>query len=232
MTTHLTQGDLNFVVRRIPKDIRELMQRQGLFLGGGFIRETIAGGEVKDVDLFGPTAEKLDASAAYLAESRGGKCHKTQNAFTVIAHPRMPVQFISRWLFDNPEDLLASFDFTVCQAVVFFDPATKRWDSRIGEGFYPDLAARRLVYTSPMREEEAGGSMLRVRKFLQRGYNIQAASLGAVIARVAAKVRWDEGVDEQTAGFVIAGLLNEVDPLLVVDGLDPIDEHQAVAGEL
>ena len=38
--------------------------------------------------------------------------------------------------------------------------------------FYPDLAARRLVYTSPLRNEDAGGSILRVLKFYQRGYRI------------------------------------------------------------
>ncbi len=235
MSNELTNTDLGFVVRRIPKDIREIMQRQGLLLGGGFIRETIAGSPAQDIDLFGATESALRAASEYLASSRQGRCHATPNAFTVLAHPRLPVQFIARWLFSEPEALVASFDFTVCQAVIWFDPHQKTWRSLVGEGFYPDLAARRLVYTSPTREEAAGGSMLRVRKFLQRGYSIQATSLAAVIARVAAKVEWGrlrcDADPEKNAAIVIAGLLHEVDPLVVVDGLDPIDEHALVDGE-
>ena len=48
----LTPTDLQFVVRRIPKDVRTLMQNNFLLVGGGFVRETIAGNEVKDIDLF------------------------------------------------------------------------------------------------------------------------------------------------------------------------------------
>ena len=44
--------------------------------------------------------------------------------------------------------------------------------------FYPDLAARRLVYTAPVRDEEAGGSLLRVRKFIERKDNSFSVIVG------------------------------------------------------
>lgn len=234
MTT-LTAQDLQFVVRRLPKDVRNLMQTLPIFVAGGFIRETIAGGEVKDIDLFGSSKDALLGFSEVLAGQRQVKAHRTDNAITVLCPPRLPVQFITRWVFDRPTPLVESFDFTVCQAVIWYDRSLCTWRSEIGEGFYPDLAARRLVYTFPVREEEAGGSMMRVRKFLGRGYNIQASSLAGVIARVALKVRMDElpKFDDTPAGkekamaFAIAGLLHEVDPLLVVDGLEPINEHEA-----
>lgn len=232
----LTPTDLQLVVRRIPTDIRELMKSQPIFLGGGFIRETIAGGKVSDIDLFGPGLETLRAVANTLEHSRrknttSTRKFETKNAITLLSAPRMPVQFITRWLFTDPEALVASFDFTVCQAVVFWDRSQtlisgQGWSSRISEGFYPDLAARRLVYTSPVREEEAGGSMLRMRKFLSRGYNIQANNMAAVIARVISKVNQLESLDDAARTKVIAGLLYEVDPLFVVDGLEPLDEHE------
>lgn len=229
----LTPTDLNFVVRRIPQDIRMLLKDLPLFLAGGFIRETIAGGDVKDIDLFGDTKMSLQSTAHVLASKRQTRPHETDNAITVLAPPRLPVQFITRWCFAKPEDVVASFDFTVCQAVVWYDRATHQWASLTGEQFYPDLAARRLVYTFPVREEEAGGSMMRVRKFLARGYNIQADSLGGVIARMAMKVRETDlplgrfdNDRERAFASVMSGLLREVDPLLVVDGLEPINEHE------
>jgi hypothetical protein len=228
MHTTLTNQDLQFVVRRIPRDVRDMMIAGPFFIGGGFIRETIAGGDVKDIDIFGPTKGKLIDAADAFSLNRGVKPHETDNAITVLCPPRLPVQFITRWVFEEAAALVASFDFTVCQAAIWFDKTTQTWRSEVGVGFYPDLAARRLVYTLPQREEEAGGSMMRVRKFLARGYNIQATSLGAVIARVVSKVKDFNSMSEEHRGVVIAGLLHEVDPLLVVDGLEPINEHQII----
>lgn len=225
----LTQQDLQFVVRRIPRDVRDLLMSGTFFLGGGFIRETIAGGQVQDIDVFGQTKGQLLDAVDLFAKMRQVKAHATDNAITVLSPPRLPVQFITRWVFSEAEPLVKSFDFTVCQAVVWFQKGSPgQWMSMASDGFYPDLAARRLVYTAPEREEEAGGSMMRVRKFLGRGYNIQATSLGAVMARVVSKVQYRDGMTEHERGQVIAGLLHEVDPLLVVDGLEPINEHEVL----
>lgn len=233
----LTTTDLNYVVRRLPKDVRETLVEYTVSVAGGFIRETIAGNEPKDIDLFAGSVDLLKSVAANLAAKRNARNHTTDNAITLLAPPRMPLQFITRWTFTEPERLVESFDFTVCQAAIWFDKGTRQFTSMCSDGFYPDLAARRLVYTSPVREEEAGGSMMRVVKFLARGWNIQTPSLGAVMARVASKVEWDRakgaaqrhgGSPEKFAGAVIAGLLREVDPLLMVDGLEPINEHEPI----
>lgn len=226
----LTGGDLRHVVTRLPRDLREMLQQQPIFVGGGFIRETIAGGTVNDIDLFGPAQDRLETAASYLQSRReGSRIHKSDNAITLLAHPRLPVQFITRWLFAEAEPLMASFDFTVCQAVIWFDRRPGIWKSCIADTFYSDLAARRLTYTSPKRDEEAGGSMLRVRKFLQRGYNIQALSLAGVIARLVASTVM--GTDEQRNTHAISRRLIEVDPLLLIDGFEPVDEHEAINGE-
>lgn len=229
----LVPNDIRYVVQRLPKDIRDLLteNHRKLFVGGGFIRATIAGEEPSDIDLFGIDAKGLDALAETLKMRRGGetKIHRTKNAITVLTPNRLPIQFITRWTFDNADDLVASFDFTVCQAAIYREgnQSNAKWCSRIGDGFYVDLAGRRLVYTAPMREEEAGGSLLRVIKYVRRGYSIQVTSLGAVVARLAIAVR-DSALsgDETGTGLVLAGLLREVDPLLVIDGFDVEDDHE------
>jgi len=237
MTTTLTETDLRFVVSRIPKDIREVMIKNQLFLGGGFIRETISGGKVNDIDLFSESKEALETIAKYLSIAReGSRVHTTDNAITLLSYPRLPVQFITRWLFTSADDLVNSFDFTVCQAGIYYDRSTGKWASVVHDSFYADLAAKRLTYTFPEREEEAGGSMLRVLKFIARGYNIQPNSLAGVIARVALKVDYallgKGGIDNNEKGVaqVISGLLREVDPMNVIDGFTVIDEHEIIEG--
>lgn len=234
----LTQSDLNFVLSRTPKDIVALMKKNpgALFVAGGFIRSTIAGETVSDIDLFGVTKDQLKSIAKDLCLDRKARMFETKNAITVLSPPRHPVQFITRWLFETPDELIRSFDFTVCQAVIWAEKHNDAvvFRSMISDMFYVDLAARRLNYTRPKRVEEAGGSLLRAIKFVKKGYSIQTPSLAGLVARVCTSVDWDrinsthEGdmSPEERVSFVITGLLRQVDPLTVVDGVDFVDEHE------
>jgi len=252
----LTKSDLQFVMSRCPRDIRSLLKEHAgkVCLAGGFIRATIAGEKVSDIDLFGESVEQLLSVSKDLTLKRKGRYFKTKNAITVLAPPRIPVQFITRWLFNDPVKVMQSFDFTVCQAVIWAEkepvldlPLEEvganeayivKFKSAISDNFYVDLAARRLVYTSPVRDEDAGGSMMRVLKFMKRGYIIQAPSLAGVIARITVKVK-DSDIPPEKAEYtaeawnkkIITGLLREVDPMTVIDGVDFVDEHEVLNDE-
>lgn len=229
--TYLSPIDRRFVAERLPRDLRDLMKVHGgkLFVGGGFLRSVIAGEEINDIDVFGSDKDFLLKVANGLSAQRpGSKIHTTKNAITLLTPNRMTIQFITRWTFDRPDELVKSFDFTVCQAAIWRSAGNNGdWHTRCSSRFYEDLAARRLWYTSPTRDEEAGGSMLRVIKYVKRGYSIQVSSLGAVIARLAVKIR-ESGMtgDEVGMADVLTGLLREVDPRLVVDGLDVSTDHE------
>lgn len=230
MTT-LTREDLAWCVRRMPKDVRELLKdRRGTFLAGGFIRACVAGEEVNDLDLFVASKEEAKAVAARLSDAVDGdlagtkKVHESANAYTVYLR-RALVQVIHRWTFKYPAECMESFDFTIAQAAIWWDGG---WESMCSSRFYPDLAAKRLVYLSPSRNEDAGGSMLRVLKFYNRGYRMPLPDLAAVIARLVGGVDEEElkaarfngsdaGDNERAMGKVLTGLLREVDPLIDPD---------------
>jgi len=230
----LLKEDLHHVVASLPKDVIELIKKYPmLMVAGGFIRSVIAEERISDIDLFGCNMEALKQVAQELAISRRVGMHTTANALTVLAPPRMPIQFITRWLYTDHEALLNSFDFTVAQAIIKWNSDVAigatlgRWEGWCSDRFYEDLAARRLYYTSPIREEEPGGSLLRVRKFLMKGYTIQAWSLGMVVARLVSKIE-PERLNGNDIGTIIVGLLREVDPMRVIDGLDMVDEHENI----
>lgn len=228
----LIKNDIRHVVQRVPKDIREALTRNAgkLYIGGGFIRAVIAGEEPSDIDMFSDDVGRLEVIANDLANSRpGSRLHKTKNAITLLTPDRMPVQFITRWTFDNPKDLVNSFDFTVCQAALWRTgiQVNSEWATSINDRFYIDLAGRNLVYTNPVREEEAGGSMLRVLKYVKRGYSIQVGSLADVMDRVFKKVQIEiPKMPGYSTGGIISDLLREVDPLMIIEGLDIIDDHE------
>ena len=212
----LLLDDKLWVVRRLPAALRDYMltHRQGkLFLAGGFIRDCISNAKPSDIDLFVPSKDAATAAMVEICTALGWdprKSIETENAYTIPLKP-IPIQIIFRWTFENPEPAIESFDFTIAQAAIWVEGGG--WSGIASERFYPDLAAHRLVYTSPIRQEEPGGSFLRMLKFYQRGYRITLESAGALVSRLVRGVdREKVGDDEQAFGRVVSGLLREVDP--------------------
>lgn len=168
--------------------------------------------------MFSSTPELALAYAQELSGGSKSNLHKTDNAYSVTKTVKLMTQFIHRWTYKDAEQLLASFDFTIAQACFWWDGL--KWASLCSDRFYTDLASKRLVYTQPQRNEDAGGSMLRVLKFYQKGYRIPLDSLGAVMARLIMGVdgelrkgEWNNsGQEEKQWGKVLTGLLREVDP--------------------
>lgn len=216
----LLPEDLNHVVRSLPEDVRELLiEAPGRYLAGGFIRSIIAGEPVQDIDLFTDSVPHCHSLAVKLADERKLKPHETENAFTIAARGRIPVQVIQRWVYDSADDLCDSFDFSIARAVIWHSN-TRVWHSLCDEHYYADLAARRLRYMAPVRNEDAGGSFLRMQKFLRRGYKISPEEPAKVVNRLMRGVRpgFDE-MDDEMRSKVVAGILREVDPLNIVDGV-------------
>jgi hypothetical protein len=244
---HLDPFDLQRIVKTLPSDIVKLLKESGgrVFLAGGFIRASIAGEKINDIDLWGSSKHHLGLLADALTSKRNGQGHKTicmrtENAYTVLTQGRTPVQFITRWVFEEPEHCAESFDFSIASAAVWWNPTLEwregpyprvgGWDSYCADSFYRDLASKSLVYMSPARNEDAGGSFMRLQKFMHKGYSISPGNLAKVVARLVSKVRFRESDSEEHTSQVILGLLREVDPLVVVDGVELRDE-QATADD-
>lgn len=214
--SELERMDVIWCVRRLPADVRVLMERRGpdVFLAGGFIRACIATEEVRDVDLFAKSDATAKEMAYELAICRGRKVFVSDNAVSVDGRPS--VQFIHRWTFESPAACVASFDFTIASAAIWYEGG--QWKSVAHQRFYADLAAKRLVYLSPDRNEDAGGSMLRLLKFYSRGYRAPLDTVGAVVTRLVGGMRDPEtGVqwcnrEPHDVAKVLTGLLREVDP--------------------
>ncbi len=212
MSTALNSADLRRVVLRQPAAVQTLLREHtSLMVGGGFIRNVVVGARPSDLDIFGCKADVLKTAAKRLVKEWSGRLVTTDNALTVLAQGRVPVQFITRWTFTGPSTMLEAFDFTTAQAAVFW---RNGWASLVGPLFYEDLAARRLTYTRPTTAPELGASMLRVVKFLRRGWSIAPEELAAIMAALPARES------------EIITALREVDPLDLVTG---IAAHEEVA---
>lgn len=218
----LIPDDLIYAVNMLPSPLRQLMKQNPnrMIVAGGYVRDRILGEKPSDIDVFAPDRETAERWGDHLvAVLVAGDLICTRNAYTIKT--KLPIQIIHRWTYNVPRQVVGSFDFTIAKGAIWYDQAladatgveSDGWTSMIDPLFYPDLAARRLRYSHPDRNEDAGGSLLRVLKFYQRGYRIPLDSLGGTIARLLKGTNLDgERDSEEHATKIFTGLLREVDP--------------------
>jgi hypothetical protein len=202
--------DVKRVVKLLPKELRDILQKTpGLVVAGGLVRAAVSGDRVSDIDVFAPNLTVARA-AATLYEKQievDTRQIETPNAITVLAEDkRKAVQFITRWTFDDPTRLIYSFDFSIARAAVWWEKGGNQWASACDSRFYVDLAARRLVFMKP-EDNTAGGTLLRVQKFVRLGYRISAFQMAAVVMNLARQAGAEERVLHKTER-----LIKEVDP--------------------
>ncbi len=220
----LRSEDLAWCVKRLPRKVEKVLRdfSCNVTIGGGYIRSCITGDTLKDIDLF-VNSEKTAQLINDRLKKEDQRTFKTKNAYTIFRGQKPPIQVIKRWLYNRPENVLDDLDFTICCASIWYENGKFR--SAIHNSYYADLAAKRLRYTEPSRIEEAGGSLLRVLKYYNKGYRIMLTSFAKTIARCMMSVEDLEfkrlsptGSDNSTwtkekqLAKIINGLLVEVDP--------------------
>jgi hypothetical protein len=226
----LTYALTNRVIDALPKSIVRFLQSsgRGVVLAGGFIRAVEAGEKPKDIDLFlsgGKFEALLPELVSELLREEGPTFDilRTSNSVSIKRAGGITVQLIQRWVYARPEDVTPSFDYTIAQACIWYDLTMRAFDSDCADSFIQDVADKRLVYTSPVRDEAKAGSFLRMVKFLKMGYAIDRKNLAEVTARATGNT-----VEDVTASFIEAVRPQQPDPAF----LTPDQEQEALSVEV
>lgn len=179
-------------------------------IAGGALRDLFMGDKPKDIDLFVRSAGHAAEVVNHLvATTPDAGVTRTHNAVTIHSPWRRKVQVITRWMYDTGYDVIESFDFTFCKAALRYDDGGFTFSE--SSSFMEDARDRRLVYASPQRDEDAAGSLVRVNRFLSRGYTIDSENFVKVLARAraagdpAAEIEehrvWTELIGKATRGY-------------------------------
>jgi hypothetical protein len=181
----LNSTDLGKAIARLPK-----LSVAGPWLAGGSIRRTVANQEQEsDFDFFFLNAEQvLQFSKDLVAFGAVEKSRNEQNILFImpskieivddrkIHHPELKIQLINFRYYNGIEEVLDSFDFTLCQ--FGFD----------GTHFYAsdfalwDVARKKLV---PHTITFATSSLRRLIKYTSQGYTICGGALAQILQQVA-----------------------------------------------
>jgi hypothetical protein len=196
MSAILIHPDLTAnITKQLPEDVKVLLQRfgSGLCVAGGFCRDSFLGDTPKDVDIFG-TSEELVRDASnwfgWLNNDYEGAVD-TANSRTFkpkYDHEVQPVQFVTRTFYSTHEELIESFDWSVCQCAVYFSHLSEKFEGICTKAFGEDIQAGTLHYTAPERDEDPGASVLRMVKLTHRGFKPTEDSIARAIGRFAAEL--------------------------------------------
>lgn len=158
---------LKLLLEDLPEEIQPYV-----FIAGGAVRDYLAGAEVKDVDLFTTSKDVEDKLIAFFKEK--GKLLNENSALANYTYKDRWFQVIKNRYYVTPYDVIDSFDFTICQAVVFrhvsieaSGPVVGDVDFHCSPTFFQDALAKHLrinKITFPLSTLE------RMQKYIQKGY--------------------------------------------------------------
>lgn len=168
-----------------------------LALAGGFIRDSINGTRASDIDLFVLAEER--AAKGIAVDLFGGLAtditdnavkmdvalrHATEsNGIGVGQRPiEMKLSIVYRWPKQTPRDLIDGFDFTCCKAAIWIGDGG-RLESLAAQNFVCD-ARNKLLTFAPGEQirDSAAASLLRLERFVQRGYKADAHEMLKICA--------------------------------------------------
>lgn len=179
------------VVDALPRDVRELLVEVGpkLMVAGGFPRDVMSAASPKDIDLFAVNKLDLEAAADLFDWTDQYSRKRTANAITFKNHAGgLDVQFVIRDFRLDHYNTLLSFDYTICQVGVYHDP-DKGWVGIASEAFLVDFPNFEMHYTAPERDEDPGANVLRLLKFVSRGWKVGEADVAKVIGRFVSRLQ-------------------------------------------
>ena len=220
-------------IKRELEGVYPVLQDCNAMLAGGALTSVFSGKEINDFDIY--FKDKIGFTrflcAAYgrsiaddLSISDARIAHHTSRSILVNCNEKH-VQLIGMRLFETPQDIFDSFDFSINMCV--YDFASEQFIMH--PDFLHDLAARQLVVNTNTAYPLV--SCLRVDKYRQRGYEISKAQMFRLLLAVNKKSlsSWKDIEDElgglygldpkdvldQTKEFSIDEAMNQLTKLFV-----------------
>jgi len=183
--------------------------QENYYIAGGTIRSIFAGEKINDVDIYF-VKDFNDHKKFDLIEYKLEFETDFAKSYNVKGHK---VQFIK--ITGTPEEVMSKFDYTISMGA--YDPYNDKFI--LEENFLYNLAERRLVFND--NTEFPISSLWRMKKFLNRGYKIDAKSV-ITLALSIHKLKIDDYTD-------LKKQLDGIDTLLLKDITDKLIEDKKEA---
>ena len=158
-------------ILKIIRSLGFLDLSSGPWVAGGAMRRLFMGQDLdgSDIDIFRSVTGKkynnpfwIDEALRNRGDFKSYAITKFYSNYIMAAHDKsINLQVIHNKLFVSVEELLNSFDFTVCMA------ATDGWEYIMDERLLNDLKRRRIVINNP---SSSGNWLIRLAKYCRYGF--------------------------------------------------------------
>jgi hypothetical protein len=187
-TMHLPRAVIDAALGLIPDDLRAGLMAAGprAAIAGGFLRTVgtqiwfsrMGGPEAapKDIDVFVDSDDGISVVSVPLRQ----ECDWVRyDRSCTIRREGVPIQVIGEWEFGHPAELIDMFDFSVIRAAMWWDGSA--WVGIATSTWRRDINCREANYntTAP----NPSGTLTRIARFAQLGYNIPDGSLASIAVR-------------------------------------------------
>lgn len=170
----LTNLEVDTVLHLIPAAVQAQLQREGVVIAGGAIRDTVTGLSVKDIDIFCHSAEQAERLAMEVSPF----VKHTMFAYSVDLG--IPVQYVFYKDFTTPEDLISQFDFRACCAGIYWTRAFG-WSGVAVEGFHADCTGKVLRFMSQKKDAGKLTALGRALSLANKGWTLSTTEAAAII---------------------------------------------------
>ncbi len=197
------------LARKLPEDVQTILRKFGpdICVAGGYVRDLLLDAEPNDIDIFGTHIDAVEGAIEEFKYDVFHYLHYTTTINAVTFYPNQKyngpvVQFITRVYYSDHYKLIQSFDFSICQAALYWDG--HQWVGITTPEFWGDLTDRTMHYTAPERDEDPGASVLRMVKFAGRGFRIPKEDVARVVGRFDAQLHGgteEEGTERVKTAF-------------------------------
>ena len=156
-------------------DLINDFRQNNVMIAGGAITSIFTNNKINDYDLYFRSTNEYDYINKLLLNKEGFKSIvSTQSAETYKNNEKnITIQLIKleRMFFDNPEDTIKEFDYSVCMGAYDFKTDSFVFD----KNFIKHNAQKRLVYNINCKYPIC--ALYRLKKYMKKGYEISGAEL-------------------------------------------------------
>lgn len=166
---------LRKLLELLPRTVLETLKRfPGLALAGGSIGDVLRGEMPRDYDLWWSGPRLTPKTTREIQESLA----TPETTITAVGNllrfmsPTIKVDLVRHHPFGDTTGLVQGFDFTVCQAALFYDTHKATFVCTCSDRFYPDNCNRVLVLNPDRNRASDGNLIFRLVKYLGKGFHI------------------------------------------------------------
>lgn len=155
-------------------EVFETLRKHKVVLAGGACLSIFTGARVNDLDFYVKDVSQLEFVKEFIISCGYDEVFRSINAVTyrrkTKAGKKYSLQLITKFT-GEPADIFDWFDFTITNAAYDFE----FFQFAFGNRFWPDVAARRLVYGGKSHYPIC--ALHRTKKYQERGYTVSGATL-------------------------------------------------------